>query len=430
MGRSQSSVKVPLKAAETPEAEAAGTLALSLIREALTKGARRLHLQPTADGRLDVRMRTPDGLGAGPCPPISAAVAPLVVKRLKMAAHLDPEERHRPQEGHMTIQRVPEGPVALRVNTLPTTHGEALVVEMLEPAQALTLAALGLDPSDLARLRDALDAPKGLVLAVGPRGSGKRTFLHACLRHVVADSNRTVFSIEEGRPADVPGTISVPIRHELGQFAGNLLNFVANRCDADVVHVGEVLQTYAGDHVVEYAAKGHLILGGLPTDDAITAVTRLLDLAIEPYLIAAGLTAVVACRTLHVLCPACRVPAPAPDPEDLRRLVPRLFEEQILDGWEQSFAARRGGCGACNGRGHRGRVGVYEVVDRPAEIIDALMRSKEGLGTRTLRARLHERTRTLRESALLRAHAGHVSIIEAVNATPAAPGGAPPRPTF
>jgi type II secretory ATPase GspE/PulE/Tfp pilus assembly ATPase PilB-like protein len=133
-------------APESPEAILAGTLTLALVREALARGARRVHLQPTADHRLEVRMRTPHGLRPGPWPFIEAKVAPFVVARLKDAADLNAEERCVPQEGRMTIQRVPERPVALRVNTLPTRHGEAVLIEVLEPEGALTLDALGLDP--------------------------------------------------------------------------------------------------------------------------------------------------------------------------------------------------------------------------------------------------------------------------------------------
>lgn len=412
--------------APAPErAVIAGSLALSLVREALTRGARRLHLQPTADGSLDVRMRTSEGLVAGPCPSIEPGVAALVVERLKAAAKLAANDSRLPQEGRLTIQRLPEGPVALRVNTLPTRHGEAVLLEVLEPERSLTLDALGLDPSDLARLRDVLDAPKGLVLVVGPQRSGKRTLLDACLRHVAADAGRTVYSIADGRTATIPGVISVEVHYEVEMDPEKALRLLVRAGDADVIHTSAKLSPQGAQEAVEAAASGHLVLAELSTDDAVGGVTRLQDMGIEPYLLAAGITAVVACRTLHALCPACRVPALAPGPEAVRRLVPRLLEEEILAGWEQAFTARPGGCGACSGTGHRGRVGVYEVVYRPAELLEATFRSSA-----RMRPALHERTRTLRESAMLQAFAGRVSITEAVNATPVAPGGTPPSPAF
>lgn len=406
---------------ESPEAILAGSLALSLVREALARGARHVHLQPTADHRLEVRMRTPHGLRPGPCPFIEAKVAPLVVARLKDAAHLNVDDRRLPQEGRMTIQRVPEGPVALRVNTLPTRHGEALLIEVLESESSLTLDAVGLDPSDLARLRDVLDAPKGLVLVVGPSGSGKRTFLDACLRHVAADLGRTVYSIDDGHPTNVANVINIEVHREVEMDPDKALRLLVRNGDADVIRTPSLRYPSTAHDAVEAAASGTLVLTQLPTNDAVDGVTRLQDMSIEPYLLAAALTSVVACRALHALCPACRVPAFAPGPEALRRLVPRLFEEEILDGWEQAFTARPGGCDACQGTGHRGRVGVYEVVHRPEEIIESTFRASV-----RLRPALHERTRTLRESALLRAYAGLVSITEAVSATPVAPGGEPP----
>lgn len=450
-----------LRSSEPAQDAAAGALTLALLREAVADGARSLHLQPTADGGLTVRVRAPDGLRPGPCPQVPAELAPQVLRRLKARAGLDLGEAVRPQEGHLTLQRpAPGRPVVLRVSTLPTSLGEAVVVTVTGDLAAPTrLAALGLDPSDLARVVGALTAPGGLVLAVGPAGSGKGTFLRAALRHVAQDPDRITYSLDAESGPDLPGTITLRLSPEVNVNVDTMLRAILGAADADVVHVPDLMGASClalaetarhladppGGFVfsrlttpstamvaAEAAAMGRLVLAGLAVDDAPSAVLRLLDAGVPGYLVAASLQTIVSCRTVRRLCDACKLPAPALDADDQRRLAPRLVEEELLSGWERSFSARPGGCDACAGVGLAGRIGLYEVVERPAPLIDAVVRgagapAREAVDHAALAASLHGRTRTLREAALLRAAAGLVSLVEALRSTPPAPGGAPPR---
>ncbi len=412
-----------------PEDLAAGALALSLLRETVALGARRLHLEPALEGGLTARMRGGGLLRPGPCPPVPAELAHLLLRQLKARAGMDPCETRVPQEGCMVLQRpAPASPVTLRLSTLPTTRGEAMLIEVAaDLAAPRQLGELGLDPSDLARVVSALTRG-GLVLAVGPASAGKGTFLRACLRHVAQDPDRTAFSLDPEAEHDVPGAVTIRLNPEVNVRQDNMLCAVLHMADPDVVHLPWIRCWPEADTAVEAAATGRLILAGLASEDAPAGVMRLIDMSVPSYLVAASLQAIVSCRTLLRLCEGCKVPAAALDPEDQRRLVPRLVEEELLGGWQDAFAPRRGGCDACAGTGHAGRLAVYEVVDRPAPLIDAVVRDPgAGSWRDALAARLHERTRTLRESALLRAAAGLVSVVEALRRTPPAPGGEAPR---
>ncbi|MCO5168379.1 MAG: Flp pilus assembly complex ATPase component TadA [Planctomycetes bacterium] len=438
----RTSPPVPRPRPPSPEDAAHGALALSLLREVLAQGARRAHLLPRADGGLDVRIRRGGGLTAGPCPMIDPDVARGVVRRLKALAGTDPDHAHAAQEGVLTLQRVPpDGPVAIRVSSLPSTRGDALMLEVLEADGPDRLDDLGLDPSDLARVRDVLQEGSGLVLAVGPTDGGKRTFLHACLRDLAQGDDprlggagprgpgRTIFAIDPRCPPDVPGVVTLVVRSELEVQPWHLLRAALTMGDPDAVHVAALHDLTMAEDAVEAAASGRQILTSLPCDHAPAAVLRLLDMGVAPYLVAAAIRLVVACRAFRRLCDACKVPGPALDAEDQRRTAPRLVDEEVLTDWEVAYLPRPGGCAACAGTGHTGRVGVYEVVHRPGPLLDAALRtpgSGAGLAPGALDA-LHDRARTLRESALLRAAAGQVSVVEALRRTPPAPGASPPR---
>ncbi|MBX3468440.1 MAG: hypothetical protein KF878_16330 [Planctomycetes bacterium] len=445
----------PRRPSPSPEDAAHGSLALSLLREVLAQGARRAHLLPLPDGGLEVRIRGAAGLRPGPCPAMAPPVARGVVRRLKTLAGMDPDLIHGPQEGLLTLQRVPPAsPVAIRVSTLPSTRGETLALEVLEADGPERLSDLGLDPSDLARVREVLHGGygghreqgggRGLVLAVGPADSGKRTFLHACLRDLAESAEpaseqdrdppgeraprpvgRTIFAIDPRCPPDIPGVVTLQVRCEIGIQPWHMLRAALTMGDPDAVHVSALHDMAMAEDAVEAAASGQQILTSLACDHAPAAVQRLLDLCVAPYLIAAALQLVVACRALRRLCDACKVPAPALDAEDQRRTAPRLVDEEVLTGWDVAYLPRPGGCAACAGTGHAGRVGVYEVVHRPGPLLEAILRAHAGGGDGL--TALHERARTLRESALLRAAAGHVSVVEALRRTPPAPGAAPPR---
>lgn len=400
-----------------------------VLREAVDAGARSVHLQPDAHGRLVVRLRGPSGLVPAPTPVVAADLAGDLVDALKERAGLAREERRVPQEGTLALlARTPdEQPLHARVATLRTIHGEAAVVEVLDPQRPLGLGELGLDPSDRLRLLAALDAPGGLVLATGPRGQGTRTLLHACLRHLVTDTTRAVYSVPHDRPPDLPGVVSIAVDPDIGAPHASWLRFVLRTSDADAVHVSTIRDLETSNLVLDAAARGLLVLASTHADDGAGAVTRLLELGNEPYLVSAGLSVVVACRVVRRLCDGCKLPAPAPDPDDQRRLAPRLVAEELLPEWGDSFVPRRHGCDACRGTGHVGDVGLYEVLDRVGATLDAVSRSAARFTSEDLRAHAYERARSLRETALLHAAAGRISLIDALRSTPAAPGGEPPR---
>lgn len=411
-----------------PEDLAAGALALSLLRETVAAGARRLHLEPAVGGGLVARMRGAR-LRPGPCPPVPPDLGHHLLRQLKARAGMDPAESRIPQEGTLVLQRPdPDGPVILRLSTLPTSRGEAMVVEVTPDLQGpRELGALGLDPSDLPRVAGAL-AGGGLVLAVGPLGAGKGTLLRACLRHVARESERTAYTLDPAAEHEVPGAVTLRLNPEIHVTETNLLRCVLRTADPDVVHVTLLRDLESGELIVDAAAAGRLLLAGMFAEDAPSAVLRLLDLGLPSYLITGSLQAIVSCRTLPRLCDACKVATPALDADDQRRLVPRLVDEEVLTGWQRAFVARRGGCADCGGTGHSGRIGVYEVVDRVGPLVDVVVRGDPTtIGRDALASTLHARTRTLRESAVLCAAEGLVAVVDALRATPVAPGAQPPR---
>jgi general secretion pathway protein E/type IV pilus assembly protein PilB len=319
-----------------------------------------------------VRLRIDGSLvGAADVPP---TLAPAVVSRLKLLGGLALDERRLPQDGRARV-RLEGRDLDLRISSVPTEHGESLAVRLLEPeAPRRGLAELGLDADDEAVLRRALRAGDGLVLVTGPTGAGKTTTLYACL-HELNRPGRKILTVEDPVEYRLPGVSQVAVHPAGGMtFAAALRAFL--RQAPNVVMVGEIRDAETAALALHAALTGHLVLSTLHTGDAVGAVARLLDLGARPALVAAALRATVAQRLVRRVCGDCSRP------------VPLAAHEAAALGLGPAEAAgaalRRGaGCAACGGTGHRGRVGVFEVL--PCD--DALRaRIAAGAGPAELRA--------------------------------------------
>jgi type II secretory ATPase GspE/PulE/Tfp pilus assembly ATPase PilB-like protein len=366
-----------------------------------------VHLEPGRADVLRVRVRGPRGLV--PWRTLEPAVGLRLVQGLKRLASLDAKETRIPQDGHLWL-----GARRLRLSVLPARRGEAVLLQRASAEVDLPrdLRALGLDPSDRARVEAALERASGLVLVAGPAGSGKTTLLRACLRHLVGRPRAIVDIPDHGDgPAGIDGITSLIPRPDVQVHARALLFNVLRNDLADGVCFGDLRDHEVAHEVLEAAAMGRLMLATKYAPDAPSAVNRLLDLGVEPWLITGGLSLVIVCRALRRLCDACKVLGPIVSVDDARRLAPRLVEEEVLTEPFATFAPRPHGCAACSGLGVIGRVGVHEVIDRPGELVDALLRAGASF------AALHDRARTLREVALLRASAGEVALVEAIAST-------------
>ncbi len=306
------------------EASSAPILSLVnvLLLDALRLGASDVHLEPTADG-LRVRYRL-DGV-LRDVSQLALSHRAAVTSRVKLMAGLDIAERRLPQDGRSRV-KLADREVDLRVATLPALHGEGIVIRILDDAGgARDLGALGMPDDTRARFEQLLRARTGLVLVTGPTGSGKTTTLYGALRPLNAPGVKVV-TVEDPVEYRVDGVIQVPINRRAGLDFATALRALL-RHDPDVVMVGELRDRETAEIAVQAALTGHLVLATLHTNDAVSAVTRLVDMGIEPFLVAATVQGVLAQRLVRTVCAACN----------------------------------RAGCDACGGTGYRGRTGLFEL---------------------------------------------------------------------
>ncbi len=304
------------------------------IAEALRRSASDVHLESAADG-LRVRLREDGVLRDLARYPVGLVAGAL--SRVKLLAGLDIAERRLPQDGRARV-RMGGREVDVRVATLPGLHGESAVLRVLDHGggQVRTLDALGMPPDVSARLQGILRRTSGLVLATGPTGSGKTTTLYAALAQLNAPGVKVV-SVEDPVEYELPGVTQVPVHRKAGLGFAQALRAIL-RHDPDIVMVGEMRDRETAEVAVQAALTGHLVFSTLHTNDAASGVTRLVDMGIEPYLVAATVQAILAQRLVRVLCPSC---ASAPAADGARVPV---------------------GCDSCRGSGYRGRAGLYELL--------------------------------------------------------------------
>lgn len=321
-----------------------------LIADAVDARASDIHLEPTED-RLAVRFRIDGLLCDMPAKP-PAMRAP-VVSRIKVMAGLNIAERRLPQDGRLRLT-VRGHEIDLRVATAPSIHGESVVMRILDRANlALDPQALGFDADLEVQFLDALAQPHGIMLVTGPTGSGKTTTLYAALAHLNA-RERKLMTIEDPIEYRLPGVVQSQINPAIGySFSSALRSFL--RQDPDVMMVGEIRDTETAQIAVQAALTGHMILSTLHTNTAAGAVTRLLDMGVEPFLLSSVLTGVLAQRLVRRLCPHCREPYEAG-----QALLERLGIAAAAQ--ESHVFYRPVGCQQCKGSGYAGRTAVFEFI--------------------------------------------------------------------
>jgi type IV pilus assembly protein PilB len=341
-----------------------------VLMQAVREYASDIHFEPF-ETECRIRCRIDGSLRVWPAPPQHLAKA--VISRLKVLAGLDIAERRVPQDGRIPANLAGRA-VDLRVSTLPTEYGESVVLRVLDSARAASLGldSLGLPSGMLAELRAAIGRPSGIVVVTGPTGSGKTTTLYACLREL-NEVGIKILTVEDPVEYEIDGVAQVAVNPAAGlTFASALRAFL--RQDPDVVMVGEIRDLETARIALQAALTGHLVLTTLHTSDAAGAVTRLIDLGVEPYLVAATLEAVVAQRLVRCICPDCRSEQ-FPDTEIVERLLPDVLRS------EMSFHAGKG-CPNCYGTGYRGRMGLFEILRFEDTMRDMVV---QGGGTRQLR---------------------------------------------
>jgi general secretion pathway protein E len=320
----------------------------ALLLEAIKEGASDVHVE-TQEKRLVVRFRV-DGVLRDIVEP-QRALAPLLVSRIKVMAKLDIAEKRTPQDGRVTL-RIGGHDVDARVSTIPTQHGERVVLRLLERGGLrLDLPSLGMSARDVAVFTRLLERPNGMLLVTGPTGSGKTTTLYTAITRL-NDRRRNIMTVEDPIEYELPGIGQTQVnpRTDL-TFARGLRAIL--RQDPDVIMVGEIRDHETAQVAVRSSMTGHFVLSTLHTNSAVGSVTRLIDMGVERYLLAPMVVGLVAQRLVRRLCPECRR-------EDVASDADAALTGGVLRSGETLWRAV--GCDACHGDGYRGRAGVYEVV--------------------------------------------------------------------
>lgn len=373
----------------------------ALLTEAVREDASDIHIEPF-ENRLVVRLRV-DGVLRDVLQ-TQRTFAPLLVSRIKVMAKLDIAEKRLPQDGRISL-RVARRPVDVRVSTLPTGHGERVVLRLLDKqAGRLDLEHLGMEPNS----RDALDKlihePHGIILVTGPTGSGKTTTLYAALSRL-NDNSRNIMTVEDPIEYYLDGIGQTQVNTKVDMTFARGLRAIL-RQDPDVMMVGEIRDLETVQIAIQSSLTGHLVLSTLHTNTAAGAVTRLRDMGVEPFLLSSTLLGVLAQRLVRVLCPVCKQPH-----------VLTHGEHQLLgiDEHHASSIYRAGpGCDACNRMGYKGRTGIYELI-----VIDDTLRSLIHDGVGELEIERYARTRGpgIRHDGIRRVLAGETSLEEVLRVT-------------
>lgn len=319
----------------------------ALLSEAVREHASDVHLE-TFEQYLLVRMRVDGQLREMLRP--KRELATLLVSRIKVMARLDIAEKRVPQDGRMAL-RLAGHEVDVRVSTLPSAHGERVVLRLLDKqAGRLELQRLGMPGDTLAALRQLLGKPHGILLVTGPTGSGKTTSLYAALSSL-NDQTRNILTVEDPIEYHLPGVGQMPVNPKVDMTFARGLRAIL-RQDPDVVMVGEIRDRETAEIAVQASLTGHLVLSTLHTNSAVGAVTRLVDMGVDAYLLASSLVGILAQRLLRTLCALCKAPYSA-DASTCERLG--------LDAATPVQLFRAVGCDHCQ-HGYRGRIGIYELI--------------------------------------------------------------------
>lgn len=288
-----------------------------------------------------------------------------VTTRVKIMATLDISEKRLPQDGAI-IFKAKKTSIDLRISVLPTNNGERVVMRILDKgAISMSIDSLGFDASDLKKVKSAIDAPQGMVLVTGPTGSGKTTTQYAALQRINRE-DINILTAEDPIEYNLDGVAQVNVKENIGlTFAASLRSFL--RQDPEVILVGEIRDKETVDIAVKAALTGHLVFSTLHTNDSVSTITRLLNMGVEPYLISSSVTLIIAQRLARRICPSCKVVDTSVNEDILRSIGFSIEESTRIKTYKGE------GCDECNGRGSKGRRGIYEVLKITDRIKEAIL---------------------------------------------------------
>ncbi len=384
-----------------------------LVRLAVAQRASDIHLEPKQDS-MQVRLRVDGALVD--VQPISLAVASHVVSRVKVLAKMDIAERRLPQDGQIALEL--EGPAAsvpaerqtragrvhLRASTFPSSQGEKVVLRILSSQELIAFAQLGFEDAAQSTMRDVLRRPQGFVVTSGPTGAGKTSTLYA-LMQLIDPHQVNVVTLEDPIEVELSGLTQGQVNVRTGfTFATGLRAIL--RQDPDVILVGEIRDSETAGIAMQAALTGHLVLSTLHTSDTVETIVRLVDLGVEPWIVANALSAVLAQRLVRVACPHCRKTAE--------------LERDFWDGDELLLPAgsdvmRTQGCDRCMRTGYRGRTGIFEVVEFDDDLRDLVKAKAPARAYREIY--LRRRIPSLRRAGMAKIDAGITTVDEVLRVT-------------
>ena len=376
----------------------------NLLAQAMDQRASDIHIEPE-EQVFHVRLRI-DGILHNKLT-LPASRYPAVASRVKLISGMDIAERRLPQDGRLST-RVSGQDVDIRASSVPAVHGESLVLRLLpKERKDLSLERLGFTARDLTLFRRWAREPHGIVLVTGPTGSGKSTTLYGTLEEM-NQRDRKIITVEDPVEYQVAGVTQIQAVADIGYTFARALRAIL-RQDPDVIMIGEIRDLETAEIAVQSALTGHLVLSTLHTNDAVSAFTRLIDMGLEPFLVATSVRAVQAQRLVRQVCADCSEPA------EVLPAVSRLVEP-LLDADAPPARWRRAvGCPRCQGTGYRGRLGIYELVDVTPELQELVLERATAERMRAMAA--SQGSRTLREDGLMKARNGLTTVDEVVRVT-------------
>ena len=376
----------------------------TILFKAVNARASDIHLEPY-EHEVKVRLRVDGVLHDILSPP--AQHVPALISRLKIMANLNIAERRLPQDGQTRI-RIGEKQLDVRVSTIPTAGGERVVLRLLDKAgPGLSIDSLGFASDVRRRFVSLIENPHGIILLTGPTGSGKTSSLY-CAINQLNDHQRNILTVEDPIEYELPGVGQMQVKPKINLTFANCLRHIL-RQDPDVIMVGEIRDAETADIAVHASLTGHLVLSTLHTNDAASAVTRLIDMGIEPYLLSSSLIAVMAQRLVRVICPDCKTPCKI-EPDLVQplsgRLSPHLANGQFYVG---------AGCESCLHTGYFGRTGIFELLEVDDAIRELIARRA---AAHTIKeSALNQGMRTLRDDGLRQAVSGRTTLEEVLRVT-------------
>ncbi len=334
-----------------------------VLRDAIELRASDIHLEPFED-EFRIRYRIDGVLQDVPVPAQLKRFQPAIVSRVKILSHLNIAEKRLPQDGRIKV-RIDDAEVDIRVSVIPMLHGEAVVMRLLrQNATLLGMQELGMDTRELNCFRRVLQLPHGIILVTGPTGSGKTSTLYTALQEI-NDSDRKIITIEDPVEYQLKGVNQIQVSEKAGlTFARGLRSIL--RHDPDVILVGEIRDKETAQIAVQASLTGHLVFSTLHTNDAPGALTRLVDMGVEPYLVASSLEAVLAQRLVRTLCERCKAVDNSPTAAELKRQLGIPADTVIY---------RSVGCRECRNTGFYGRRAIFEWMDSDHEIRQLVLRN-------------------------------------------------------